>query len=160
MAKRVALPRLELLAAFITAKLLSYVVQVLRLTTDAVYARSDSQIALPWIKGPSSRWKDFVENRVQEILERVPPDQWRFCPGNQNPADLLTRGISATQLKENELWWNGPNWLKQSHSHWPVHEPVRQTASECLVEARKEAHEVLHASCLVCLPSVRKVPSN
>ena len=115
-AKRVTLPRLELLAAFITAKLLSYVVQALRLTMDAVYAWSDSQIALAWIKGPSSKWKVFVANRVEEIQQRVPPDQWRFCPGNQNPADFLTRGISAAQLKENELWWNGPNWLKQSQS--------------------------------------------
>lgn len=34
--------------------------------------------------------------------------------------------------------------------------PFRQTAPECLVEPRKEALKVLHASCLVCLPSVEK----
>ena len=44
--KRVTLPRLELLAAFITAKLLHYVVQALRISVDSVYAWSDSQIAL------------------------------------------------------------------------------------------------------------------
>jgi len=88
--KRITLPRLELLAAFITAKLLYYVVQALRISVDSAHAWSDSQIALAWIRKPSSCWKVFVANRVQEIKHKVPPSQWRFCPGNQNPADLVT----------------------------------------------------------------------
>ena len=120
--KRVTLPRLELLAAFITAKLLHYVVQALRISVDSVYAWSDSQIALAWIRRPSSRWKVFVANRVEEIQQKVPPSQWRFCPGSQNPADLVTRGISAAQLKESTLWWNGPHWLRQPTSYWPERE--------------------------------------
>lgn len=108
-AKWATLQRLELLAAFITEKLLSYVVQALRLTSDAVYAWSDSQIAFAWIKGPSAKRKVFVANRVQEIQQTVPPEQRRFCPGNQNPVDFLIREISPAQLKENELWWNGTN---------------------------------------------------
>ncbi|XP_015772515.1 PREDICTED: uncharacterized protein LOC107350789 [Acropora digitifera] len=153
-AKQVTLPRLELLAAFITAKLINYVMEALQIMTDAVYAWSDSQIALAWIKGPSSRWKVFVANRVQDIQQRVAPSQWRFCPGNQNPADFLTRGISASQLKENELWWNGPQWLKQSCRHWPVRETLEREDPKCLVEARKETQEIPHASCFVYLPPV------
>ncbi|XP_068739647.1 uncharacterized protein [Montipora capricornis] len=103
-ATQATLPRLELLAASITAKLLNYVMEALQIMTEAVYAWSGIQIALAWIKGPSSRWKVFVANRVQDIQQRVAPSQWRFCPGNQNPAHFLTRGISASQLKENELW--------------------------------------------------------
>ncbi|XP_015775674.1 PREDICTED: uncharacterized protein LOC107353801 [Acropora digitifera] len=95
-AKQVTLPRLDLRAAFITAKLINYVMEALQIMSDAVYAWSDRQTAL------------FVANRVQDIQQRVTPSQWRFCPGNQIPADFLTRGISASQLKENELWWNGP----------------------------------------------------
>ena len=64
--KRVTLPRLELLAAFITAKLLHYVAQALRISVDSVYAWSDSQITLAWIRRPSSRWKVFVANRVED----------------------------------------------------------------------------------------------
>ena len=44
--KRISLPRLELLAAYITAKLLDYVIQALRIAADEVYGWSDSQIAL------------------------------------------------------------------------------------------------------------------
>ena len=98
--------------------------------------------------------ESFVANRVQDIQQRAAPSQWRFCPGNQNPADFLTRGISASQLKENELWWNGPQWLKQSCRHWPVRETLEREDPKYLVEARKETQEVPHASCFVCLPPV------
>ena len=91
--KRVSLPRLELLAAYITAKLLDYVIQALRIVVDAVYGWSDSQITLAWIRRPTAHWKAFVANRVQDIHQRVAPSQWRFCPGSQNPADLVTRGV-------------------------------------------------------------------
>ena len=28
-----------------------------------------------------------------------------------NPADLLTRGISAAQLQSSQAWCSGPQWL-------------------------------------------------
>ena len=152
--KRVTLPRLELLAAFITAKLLSYVIQALQITIDAVYAWSDSQIALAWIRKPSSSWKVFVANRVQEIQQRVAPSQWRFCPGNQNPADLVTRGISAVQLRESSLWWIGPHWLQQPSSHWPKCKVQSSCPEECLVEERKESVE---SHCFICQPKAQAV---
>lgn len=136
--KRITLPRLELLAAFITAKLLYHVVQALRIPVDSAHIWSDSQIAWAWIRKPSSCWKVFVANRVQEIQHEVPRSQWRFCPGNQNPADLVTWGISAVQLRESSLWWNGPHWLQQPSSHWPKCEVQSSFPDECLVEERKE----------------------
>jgi len=44
--KQISLPRLELLAAYITANLLDYVIQALRIAVDPVYGWSDSQITL------------------------------------------------------------------------------------------------------------------
>lgn len=152
--KQITLPRLELLAAFITAKLLYYVVQALRISVDSVHAWSDSQIALAWIRKPSSCWKVFVANRVQEIQQKVPPSQWRFCPGNQNPADFVTRGISAVQLRESSLWWNGPHWLQQPSSHWPKCEVQSSFPDECLVEERKE---LIESHCFFCQPKVQVV---
>ena len=151
--KRVTLPRLELLAAFITTRLLNYVMQALRIAVDEVYAWSDSQIALAWIKRPSSNWKVFVANRVQEIQQRVAPSQWRFCPGSQNPADLVTRGISASNLKNSKLWWNGPHWLQKPGSHWPMCEINAAVPDECLIEARKET---VDTSDIVCLTTVQE----
>ncbi|GFT96957.1 integrase catalytic domain-containing protein [Trichonephila clavipes] len=45
--------------------------------------------------------------------------QWGHCPGKDNPADLLSRGISAVKLAQNELWWHGPPWLKLTPDYWP-----------------------------------------
>ena len=137
--KRISLPRLELLAAYITAKLLDYVIHALRIVVDAVYGWSDSQVTLAWIRKPSSNWKVVVANRVQDIHQRVAPSQWRFCPGSQNPADLVTRGIPASKLGGSKLWWKGPHWLQQPRSHWPVSEVLKAIPEECLTEARNES---------------------
>ncbi|XP_064482537.1 uncharacterized protein LOC135395228 [Ornithodoros turicata] len=59
---------------------------------------TDSQIALQWVKKTASRCPQFVEGRVREMRHLTDPGQWRHCDGKHNPADLLTRGISADEL--------------------------------------------------------------
>lgn len=41
------------------------------------------------------------------------------CNFHGYPADLATRGVTPTNLKDNWLWWNGPRWLQQSAQNWP-----------------------------------------
>ncbi|GFW49880.1 pro-Pol polyprotein [Trichonephila clavipes] len=74
---------------------------------------TDSQVTLHWIKGPSHRWKPFVANRVREIQSLTDPNSWFHCSGKDNPADLLTRGISVDALTTNSKWWNGSSFLRQ-----------------------------------------------
>ncbi|GFY02458.1 uncharacterized protein TNCV_3503391 [Trichonephila clavipes] len=62
---------------------------------------TDSQVTLHWIKGPNHRWKPFVANRVREIQSLTDPNSWFHCSGKDNPADLLTRGISVDALTTN-----------------------------------------------------------
>jgi hypothetical protein len=40
-------------------------------------------------------------------------------PRRNNPADYLSRGINAGQLKELETWWRGPAWLSNNVEFWP-----------------------------------------
>ena len=61
----------------------------------------------------------FVTHRVVEILNLSGPDHWRYCPTQDNPADLLTRGITFSQLKLSTLWKHGPQWLPSEDS-WPT----------------------------------------
>ena len=37
-----------------------------------------------------------------------------------NPADIGSRGILASELKTSLLWWNGPEWLCEADDKWPV----------------------------------------
>lgn len=39
---------------------------------------------------------------------------------HENPADISSRGVTPAQLIESKLYWNGPDWLKQSQDAWPV----------------------------------------
>ena len=106
--KELTLPQLELMAAVIGARLGKHVQNVLECTNVTFW--SDSQIVLQWLK-TSKPLKKFVSSRIQEINEITKGYEWRYCPTLSNPADLLTRGISAKMLIENKLWMNGPTWL-------------------------------------------------
>ena len=68
-------------------------------------------VVLGWIKGDPCRWKQFVRNRVTEIHSLTDPALWAHCPGLDNPADLITRGVHAEALTDS-CWFSGPNWLK------------------------------------------------
>ena len=110
--KKVTLPRLELLSALLGARLLKFVISALELPEDIPYTCwTDSKIAEGWIKGESSRWKQFVRNRVVEIQSLTSPSCWKHVPGKENPADLLTRGVTSTLLTQSDLWLYGPPWL-------------------------------------------------
>ncbi|GFS67935.1 uncharacterized protein TNCV_1361861 [Trichonephila clavipes] len=69
--------------------------------------------------GSAARFKPFVKNRIQEIQKYTDPIEWRHCPGKDNPTNLLSRGMSASELRSSELWWHGPPWLIQNESSWP-----------------------------------------
>ncbi|XP_068726557.1 uncharacterized protein [Montipora capricornis] len=94
-AKTVSLPRLELLAAVVNARLLKFVAESLTLKVDRVVCWTDSM-------------------------------HWKHCSGEENPADLLTRGLPAKVLDDSRLWWNGPCWL----------------SSQCLPDQRELLNEL------------------
>ena len=98
-----------------------------------VYFWTDSQIVLHWVhKGTNT--KPFISHRVKEICEAFLTAIWSFTPSADNPADLLTRGISADQLKSSTLWTCGPAWLLD-RSTWPTWTPT----STLLLQAEEEA---------------------
>ena len=110
--KRISLPRLELLASVLCARLLVYVKQALKLNEDVeCHCWTDSTVALAWIQSDPYKWKAFVGNRVAGIQDLVSPSQWHHCSGKENPADAVTRGISAEELMKSRLWLHGPVFL-------------------------------------------------
>ncbi|XP_042913376.2 uncharacterized protein, partial [Parasteatoda tepidariorum] len=111
----VTLPRLELLGALVAARLTSKVEKIVNLKRSSIaYHWTDSKIALYWIKGKTTRWKQFVANRVKEIATLTDPNSWHHCAGTDNPADILSRGISAECLVDSSRWWTGAEFLIES----------------------------------------------
>jgi len=97
-------------------------------------------VTLYWITGETREWKQLVQNRVDEVRRRVPPTQWRFCPGVDNPADLQSRGVKASVLSADVKWWEGPHWLKLSEEAWPslrkIEKPPFGALEQMKVETR------------------------
>ena len=81
---------------------------------------SDSQNVLWWIHGHSRDFKPFVANRVGEIQTSTNPEQWRYIPNGLNPADILSRGMTAADLENCERWWKGPEFLRKPEEAWPT----------------------------------------
>ncbi|XP_062557923.1 uncharacterized protein LOC134222784 [Armigeres subalbatus] len=106
---RSTIPRLELCAAVVLARLIANVSTALStLKFHEVRAFSDSKVVLAWLSGGASKWKIFVANRVAEICSHLPAVNWFHVATNNNPADLISRGSFPDQLFHNSLWWFGP----------------------------------------------------
>ena len=110
------IPRLELLSALILSRLICRVRDALKheMEISEVVCWSDSEVAWHWIKRECRSWKQFVQNRVDEIRSLVPVEAWRHCPGEENPADIPSRGMSPSRLAKTQRWLGGPEWLSSS----------------------------------------------
>ncbi|GFR05940.1 integrase catalytic domain-containing protein [Trichonephila clavata] len=123
--KKLSLPRMELLATLIGARLLETLRKVFKITNNYILF-SDSTVALSWIRGYAKQWKPFFSNRVHEIQDLTNPQNWRFVKGEQNPADIVSRGCSPEELMKNSRFWHGPHWLTLSEENWPKNERLSQ----------------------------------
>ncbi|GFX57773.1 integrase_H2C2 domain-containing protein [Trichonephila clavipes] len=73
----------------------------------------NQSIVLAWIKKPLAQLKTFVRNRVSIIQELTESDFWKHVNSENNPAEILSRGISPDKIQHCELWWLGPPFLHQ-----------------------------------------------
>ncbi|KAG0433326.1 hypothetical protein HPB47_020023 [Ixodes persulcatus] len=87
--KPVTLPRLELLACLLRARLFDYVKKTLRIAHLQVQFWTDSEVVLRWIAGDATRWQQFVRNRVIEIQRPTEGFPWTHCPSHDNPVECI-----------------------------------------------------------------------
>lgn len=133
------IPRLELCAAVLLVRLINIVKASLRIQINQTVAWSDSTTTLAWIAGGPSKWKTFVANRVAEINATLPAINWRHIPGANNPADLLSRGMTPNALSSSQLWWEGPAWNETSSSDATETQLTTDEEADVYKEMRKQA---------------------
>lgn len=112
-------PRLELNGAVLLSKLIRTVREAMNVENDRITVWTDSTVVLAWLQGQPHRWQTYIANRVSTIQLSINNSQWRHVPGVDNPADVASRGVMPAEIRNHELWWNGPRWLLGSEELWP-----------------------------------------
>uniref|UniRef100_A0A914USC2 Integrase catalytic domain-containing protein n=1 Tax=Plectus sambesii TaxID=2011161 RepID=A0A914USC2_9BILA len=153
--KTVTIPRLELMAATIGARVTKFVKEQIKKPIKEIILWSDSKCVLGWINSKSETLPKFIANRLQEIwtLEGA---KFRYVPTQDNPADLGSRGVTVDELRDNNLWWNGPGWLLEEEDKWPPTPAINPNISE-EQEGSKELEERTVAAMTVPLPPIIKI---
>ena len=98
--KCLTIPKLELCAAHLMTKGIESLSK--RIIANHIFAWSDSQIVLAWIKKSPLSLKQFVANRIQYIQSISHIGSWNYIRSNDNPADICSRGMALNNLLESK----------------------------------------------------------
>ena len=115
--KTFTIPRLELTAALVSVKVSTFLRKELNIDISKEVFWVDSKIVLGYIANESKQFKVFVANRVVQIRNQTSPSQWKYVCSSDNPADLCSRGMSVQDLTSNNMWWHGPDFLKDKYEN-------------------------------------------
>jgi len=109
-----SLPRLELCAAVLAVEIGETIQEALKLPTEgpSIKYYTDSRVVLGYINNRTRRFYTYVSNRVDRIRHSSKPSDWHHVSTDENPADLGTRSVQATNLQDSS-WLTGPTFLRQ-----------------------------------------------
>ncbi|XP_072376467.1 uncharacterized protein [Diabrotica undecimpunctata] len=117
--KSITIPKLELCAALLGSQLIDKVTKSLSILNMPIYMWSDSKIVLSWLKLEPNQLQVFVANRVTKIQSLTSSDSWHYVNTKENAADIASRGIFPESFLESQLWFQGPQFLRQHPDLWP-----------------------------------------
>ena len=117
--KTITIPRMELTAATVSAKLHKFLEEQLDLPIHRTIFWTDSTIVLQYLRNETKRFQTFVANRLEIICDVSLPRQWRHVDSRSNPTDLASRGLSNIDPVKLRFWLGGPDFLKEEESRWP-----------------------------------------
>ncbi|XP_068158453.1 uncharacterized protein [Drosophila tropicalis] len=126
--KQQFLPRLELCAALLLSQLIRSIKAALRHQKVTVLHGA-------------------IPQSTSEILDTIPRHNWRHVDSKSNPADCASRGLMAADLKDFQLWWNGPSSIRDADQFM-----VRLNNSQvCLDISEKNIQKEVKINCLTAL---------
>ena len=127
------IPRMELIAALLAARLNKSVLDALGEVVSGTHFWSDSVIALSWIRSLAANRGQFVHRRLIEIRNLTQVESWHYVASGDNPADIPSRGLRVGELRESKLWWQGPGFLLDNYGRWPLEKAEEQQQVAAMV---------------------------
>ncbi|XP_057369624.1 uncharacterized protein LOC130690719 [Daphnia carinata] len=124
--KQLSIPRLELQGAVEALHLAILICHEMNLDLSQITFHVDSQTVLRWIHSANVKYEVFVGNRIGKILMNTDYRQWRHVPGVMNPADVCSRGLDPSNLKELQQFHQGPAFLLLEPPSWPKWDQIDQ----------------------------------
>lgn len=116
--KTVSIPRLELMAAVIGARMRQTIMKSHSLPIKQTKFWSDSRTVLAWIHTSDPRkYRQFVSCRIGEILTLSKPKEWHWVSTKDNVADEGTKWSLNFDLSQKCRWFIGPNFLYEHGEH-------------------------------------------
>ena len=120
--KRSTIVRIELNGAILAKRMKDCIVKESRYCFRKIYFITDSEIVFAMIQKESYGFRTYIGVRVAEIQKGTNTHDWYSVSGKLNIADVTTRGQSPTSLGLQSLWQNGPLFLMEEESNWPIHQ--------------------------------------
>lgn len=106
----ITIPRLELSAAELAIRALTFVEQQMDIAIDAKFVGCDNMSVVSWVQSQSQKLPVFVKNRLKRIVE-AKNCHFGHTKGAENPADLATRPADFSKPSQKQLWLHGPGWI-------------------------------------------------
>ncbi|XP_055632531.1 uncharacterized protein LOC129773008 [Toxorhynchites rutilus septentrionalis] len=128
--KPLSIPRLELQAAVLGARLASFVSENHTYCIEKRVFWSDSSTVLAWIRSDARRYRQFVSCRIGEILSLTETREWRWVPSKINTADEATKWGHGPCLSPKGNWFQDPSFLYCPEFQWPVQSKQQNTSTE------------------------------
>lgn len=137
------IPRLELEAALLGSKISHTIMAEHNVKFDKLVLWTDNTAVWYWIKSETKRYKQFVANRLSEILELTNPSNWMWVPTDMNPADDATRSNKVPEFGPNSRWYRGPDFLYDNEVNWPEQPNKRMKLTNDLIEVLEFSNFVI-----------------
>ena len=114
-------PRAELFAATMNAHTGEIVRRALQENHKGKMKLTDSQVVLHWLSNYEKTVKQWVRNRVIEILRFTDSSEWFFISSHNMIADLGTRRVDDPRLVDQNLAWiNGFDRITKDDKEFPI----------------------------------------
>ncbi|XP_058816851.1 uncharacterized protein LOC131680146 [Topomyia yanbarensis] len=117
--KPLSIPRMELQAAVLGSRLVSFVQENHSVKVKQRFLWSDSATVLAWLRADHRRYTQYVACRVGEILTTTDLSEWHWVPSKLNPADAATKWGKNPCPEATDEWFKGPEFLRLAEENWP-----------------------------------------